>query len=748
MISILEKGLNFCPTPGELNMGNLMLDIDKFHRNLRLKTFFNEEEGLDSDDNDPEVNDILNTSFHGNDFGFQHREFKNKSTFNPNGPLPLESFALANETAIAKIKCQSPNNSNITKEERLALTKLKLNKDITIKKADKGSSVVIQNTSDYIRETTKLLSVTDHYRMDNTCQTDKHNEMITNELDHMLIHEEITELTFDYLANASPRTPMLYTQPKIHKQVLPPPCRPIVSGNDSASERISKFVDWFLKPIVPLIPSYIKDTTHFIQLIEDLGEIPEESFLVTLDVSALYTNIPHDEGINACRKALDETRENTENPSNVSLENLLRLVLTTNNFVFNKTHYTQISGTAMGTRVAPSYANIFMAQYEHEFVYPHKDKFIMWGRFIDDIFAIFVTDRPDIERFVLELNQCHPTIKFTSEISDSQINFLDSTVVKTGTTLSIKSYTKPTDANNYLLYDSCHPKHCKSSLPYSQFLRIRRLCSNISDFDTKVIDMGKHFIRRGYPKSIVEDSMIRARRQDRNALLHPEPKAKSGTNQTFLITTFHPHFPEVRSIIDSNWDMLAKSVSTRHLHERRFVTGFRRLPNIKDTLVNAKVHEIAGSPAPTTSKPKSGSKCKFKKCRFCPKLDRSGRILSTFSNREYAAKGIVDCKCSNLIYCITCKRCNKQYVGQTMNSLQSRFTTHFNLINNQSQTHSVSRHFTQENHNGISDLTIHIVDFIYARPRTPKGRALRDRIEINWIHKLRTQIPIGLNIDV
>ena len=747
MNSILEKGLNFCPTPGELNMGNLMTDIDRFHRNLRLKTFFDEDDGLDSDHNDNDVSDILNISFNGYDSGFQHREFKNPSKFNPNGPSALEAFIVSNETKIARIQCHSPHISNITREEKNALATLKSNKDITIKKADKGSSVVIQNTVDYIRESEKLLSVKDHYRIDNSCQTSHHNEIITNELESMLLHEEITETTFDYLANPSPRTPLLYTQPKIHKNVLPPPCRPIVSGNDSASERISKFVDWFLKPIVPTIPSYIKDTTHFIQLVESLGDIPDTSFLVTLDVSALYTNIPHNEGISACREALNIVRGNSENPSNVSLENLLRLVLTTNNFEFNKTHYTQISGTAMGTRVAPSYANIFMAKFEHENVYPHRTHCLVWWRYIDDIFAIFNTEIDNINGFVHRLNQCHPTIKFTSEISDSSINFLDATIVKVGNKLSIKSFTKPTDANNYLLYDSCHPQHCKDSLPYSQFLRIRRLCSNMTDFDKKVIDMGKHFLRRGYPQSIVENAAIKARRQNRDTLIHPMPKPVKDEQKTFLITTYHPHFPEVRKIIESNWDMLAKSICTKQLHDRRFTSGFRRLPNIKDTLVNAKVNDT--DPEPTKHpKPKSGTRCRFKKCRFCPKIDRSGRIKSTFSGREYASKGIVDCKCGNLIYCITCKRCKMQYVGQTMNALSSRFGTHYDLISSASQIHSVSRHFTQDDHDRLNDVEIHIVDFIHASPRSPKGRALRNKIEINWIHRLRTQTPMGMNIEV
>ena len=752
MISLLEKGLNFCPTPGELNFSDLMSDMNRFHRNLRLKAFFSEEDEPSSNLNDSLVNDIAFYPGPETHRGFEHRLFKNPSSFNPKGPPTLEAFIIQNESSLASIRCRSPSTNNITRDENIALTELKSNKHITIKKADKGSATVIQNTQDYIKETQKLLNVSEHYRVDNICQTPSHNKIITDFLDRLLEAEDITSQTHNYLVNTKPRTPLLYTQPKIHKGVLPPPCRPIVSGNNSPSERISAFVDWFLKPIVPKIPSYIKDTTHFLQMIGDLGEIPENCILATLDVSALYTNIPQTEGIAACKLALDEMKDNQSSPANSSLDHLLKLVLSTNNFEFDGVHYTQISGTAMGTKLAPSYANIFMAKFEHTYAYPHHTKFLVWWRYIDDIFTIFDCDRATAESFVNDLNNCHPTIKFTAEFSEHSINFLDATVTKHGTTLTTKAYSKPTDSHNYLLYSSCHPTHCKQGLPYSQFLRIRRLCTNIADFDNKVLDMAGHFLRRGYPVTLVEGAMLKARRQIREDLLNPTPKIKEMPKQTFLITTFHPHFGEARKIVNSNWEMLGKSGYTSDIYDHKFITGYRRLPNLKDQLVNARVKSLTNTQAPTTKpKPKSGTKCKRAakgKCRYCPKINHSGRITSTFSKREYKTKGIVDCKNSNLIYCISCKKCSKQYVGQTMLALSKRFSTHFNLIEYHSDTHSVSRHFNLPDHNGLKDVEIHILDFIHAKPRSNRAAQLRDTIETHWIHRLRTQAPIGLNYEV
>ena len=103
--------------------------------------------------------------------------------------------------------------------------------------------------------------------------------------------------------------------------------RPIVSSNSHPTERISEFVDFRLQPLVTKLPSYIKDTTHFI------GPLPDGVLLVTLDISSLYTNVPHKDGIQACSEFLDRR----VNPAiqTTRLCDLIRMILTNNTFAFN-----------------------------------------------------------------------------------------------------------------------------------------------------------------------------------------------------------------------------------------------------------------------------------------------------------------------------------------------------------------------------------------------------------------------------
>ena len=122
-----------------------------------------------------------------------------------------------------------------------------------------------------------------------------------------------------YLSDDKIRTSEFYMLPKIHKDRVNPPGRPILSGNSCPTERISKFIDFFLQPNVKNIASYIKDTTDFLLMLDNLGTLPPNCLLVTLDVSSLYTNIPNEEGRQATRISLEFTRGDNPIPPRTNL---------------------------------------------------------------------------------------------------------------------------------------------------------------------------------------------------------------------------------------------------------------------------------------------------------------------------------------------------------------------------------------------------------------------------------------------
>ena len=107
---------------------------------------------------------------------------------------------------------------------------------------------------------------------------------------------------------------------------------------------------------------------------------------------------------------------------------LLRLILKENSFQFNGKHYLQTYGTAMGTKTVVSFVNIFMAHIETAILSKSVFKPTVWKRYIG--FSLWDISKPDIETLMDEANLHHPSIKFTAEISDTEIVFLNTIIYK------------------------------------------------------------------------------------------------------------------------------------------------------------------------------------------------------------------------------------------------------------------------------------------------------------------------------
>ena len=146
--------------------------------------------------------------------------------------------------------------------------------------------------------------------------------------------------------------------------------------------------------------------------------------LCTLDITSLYTNIPHNEGIQSIKEMLAIHKPPNSLPQNSYIIELLQLVLTNNHFEFNGKHYHQVSGTAMGTKLEPSYANLIMTKFEGKYVYTYPLQPKLQKRLIDDIFLIWPHGTDSLLEFMDHLNTVHPTIKFISDISHTEISFL------------------------------------------------------------------------------------------------------------------------------------------------------------------------------------------------------------------------------------------------------------------------------------------------------------------------------------
>ena len=175
--------------------------------------------------------------------------------------------------------------------------------------------------------------------------------------------------------------------------------RPIISGSGSITENIGVYVEHHIHNLSTSHKSYIKDTPHFLRIINKINsgpKLPPNSLLVTTDITGAYTNIPHDDGSKCLEEALEE-RDDKTIPTNFLIK-LMDLIQKYNIFEFHDGMlWKQLIGVAMGIHPAPSFANVYLARridkYITELGFKYGENgqsaFLLFKRFLDDIIKIF-----------------------------------------------------------------------------------------------------------------------------------------------------------------------------------------------------------------------------------------------------------------------------------------------------------------------------------------------------------------------
>ncbi len=615
---------------------------------------------------------------------------------------------------------------NLTESELSALKSLRAHNDIVIKPADKGGALVVWRADQYRDEAHRQLSDTAFYSRVDRDLTPTHQTTISNTIHTFITNGDLPH-TAKNLISITPHTPVMYFLPKIHKPDNPG--RPIVSACGCPTELISSYLDHVMAPLVRNLPSYIKDTKHALQIFQNVHFSGTHKFIFTMDVKSLYTVIPHHDGLRALKFFLG--KRPVQEPSTSVLVRLAELVLTLNNFSFDGEHYQQISGVAMGTKMGPNYANLFVGFVEKQIFEQYTDPTPDYlGRYIDDCVGTASCSRGELEQFINYVNNFHPALQFTWEISETSVSFLDILISINGNRLVTSVFYKPTDSHSYLLYSSSHPNHTKRSIPFSQFLRLHRLCSEDEDFHAKSLEMRDFFVQRGYPTSLLDTAFSKASQIPRSETLTNPVTNVTESNQIPLVLTFHPFNFKVRDIIRKNFHILKNDPETSSIFSNNPLVSFRYSKNIRETLVHSNLHQ--------ESSPLSGTfPCGVAQCKTCKFIDSSTVISAPKST--YNIQHNFTCTSTHLIYCITCSRYSMLYIGETGRQLRTRFGEHRRAVSANDANQPVARHFNSGSH-CISDMKIRALCPISG------SNDSRKRQEMRLISKLGTVHPLFLHL--
>ena len=587
--SLLVKGLNLSIPPKQLNYGDFLMPFELMYKQL-----------LSS----------MQPSHTNND---------------------LDPVAAAiKEAAFDCLHNYDPKiEQNLTTNEYTALKSLLQDNEIIIQKSDKGNSVVLLNKADYLDRMNQLLSDKSKFLKLNIKEGRDYNYIINQEIKISKILRElknkgaINDNDYQSMNPTGTQPSVLYGLSKVHKALVNnvPKLRPILSAINTPTYKLSQYLNKLLKPFT----SNEYTTKDSFSFATDIRKQPTSSYMTSLDIDSLFTNIPLEETIKICSDLLFHDKDSIDGLTKHDFEQLLNIATKESFILFNGTYYKQIDGVAMGSPLAPSLANIFLCYNEKKWLTecPAEFKPNYYKRYVDDIILLFSNADCSV-KFKEYMNSQHINMNFTSENEeDDSLAFLDVFVTRKPTGFVTSVYRKPTFSGVYTNFDSFLPSIYKTGLISTLLYRSYTICSNWKLIHTEMITLQSLMSKNGYPTSLV----------DRIISLFLNKLFKKSSEQS------RDHDNDKSKCFQVFLPFLG--TSSKRL-EKKITSSLRQhLPNIK--------------------------------IKFVYRAATRLRSLFAFKDRipSYLSSGIV--------YKFKCGGCNSSYIGESIRHAKTRFSEHMGI---------------------------------------------------------------------
>ena len=532
----------------------------------------------------------------------------------------------------------------------------------------------------------------------------------------------------------------------------------IISGVGGPTERLAGLIDHFLQPGMKKLGSFLKDTKHTLELIEninekvDKGELSLEGVsLVSLDVEKMYNNISQELGVSAAKEYLDSRNplsqsvgSNENKDPFISTDSLLEgldLCINNNYFSFDDKIYKQVGGVGTGVVCAPPYACLAMGKFEEMVFNTMSDErrflelILFWKRFIDDILMLFKGTKAECEELVSWLNSLIPgQIKLKCNFSHENLEFLDLRVMIVNGRLETEIFVKPTNQQIFLDYKSNHPTHCKDAIVYSQALRVVQLCSQPEAAKLHLEKLSKKFEDRNYPEEVIEKSFRKATSIPRKDLIFGQRKNKSlNDKKVRLVFTYNSKNPPLHKWLREGKRFLTSPEGKEIGRNLQIVN--KQPKNLKQLVTGIKQSQQSNRVPPS----ENPGCFKCKKCRVvCPVLTEGRTFKSKNTKKQYNIVHHLTCDSAYVIYLVSCKRCGGQYVGKSTTPFKKRHSNHKQEIKH--NIGGLGQHMGPNHHCKYEDISVILIE------QVRHGDSITlERREQYWQHQLRCFVENGGN---
>ena len=537
-----------------------------------------------------------------------------------------------------------PNHSRAQVD---ALNELARDDSVVVKPSDKGKGLVLMNAAEYVR---KIDTVTSTYEPVSRNPTPR-LEATTKRVIHRAMDGKVDEKVVKAIVPHCSRTAELYGLPKDHKRNMP--LRPIVSACGDPLDKLTWLLERVVTQLLPYVPAHLKNTSQFLEKLSDRypAGFEQGTVLFSVDVVNLYGNIPINEAIDATIRLLNHHRDgiDTFGLDTDGIRDLLQHCLT-NNFVrFGQTYFRQTEGIAMGSRVAPPLAIVFMHALESLYLAAPRLQPSLYLRYVDDVFGVWEHDTASLLEYFSFLNTVHPAIKFTIEHTGDtgELAFLDTKIsISESGAYTSELYVKPTASPVIIHFKSALPMSTKKNTLRSQMLRAFRVSSPGLPRARSLKTIEDLFLMNGYPPHLVA--------RIKNEVL----RGRSGRNPNAPapVPAPSPVFIALPFVDDDLCRKAEGIIKASGLNAR---VAWKGGPNLRRKLVRS-----AFRPVPC---PAAGKRC------HCCEAGLKGR-----------------CHTKNVIYRMDCRLCASDesfYVGETRRSVRLRYNEHIrDAKNNKTDT--------------------------------------------------------------
>lgn len=347
----------------------------------------------------------------------------------------------------------------------------------------------------------------------------------------------------------------------------------------------------------------------------------------------------------------------------------------------------------------------------------------------------------ELREYETFLNTIIEGITITLNVSTTFVDFLDTTVYKTScdvtnpdeVALRTKVFFKPTDTHQLLHQESFHPRHTTKGVLKSQVLRFQRISSTYEDFSTACLILFRSLQKRKYSSRMMRKMKVNVWRTSQSAIITID----ANIIKDQLLPVIVP-FNEVGTELASRWRQTVEQNDTFQRH--RLITAYKAGNSLRRNLV----HSSLSAPARlerllNTDRTRPGTtRCGSNRCRVCNYIKPGVFVRSHVNCKLFYTIGSIICKTRDVVYVISCKFCNLQYVGETSRPLADRVNCHLSCIRTRKNT-PVGLHFNITGHS-LTDFLISGIESL-----SSADRAFRKLKESTWQNLLQTAYPIGMN---